>query len=236
MARYLIVNADDFGNSEGINQAIADCHRAGTVTSASLMATGKAAAHAAQFARELPRLSVGLHWVGDRPGVAIVDLDDGQAVAAELDRQLELFAGLLGRAPTHLDSHHHVHLASATAMEAFRAAAARLRIPVRGDGSLRFVGDFYGQSEDGATDLRRVSVAALERILREKVVAEGWTEIGCHPGYATERLRSAYTREREAEAATLTDPRVSRLIAELGIELAGHGDFARSRVASRRAR
>lgn len=227
MGRHLIVNADDFGSTEGIDRAIAHCHRAGVVTSASLMAVGPAAAHAARLARELPRLSVGLHWVGDRPGVALVDLDDERAVSAEMERQLALFERLMGRSPTHLDSHHHVHRGE-RAMGAFAAAASRLGVPVRGDGSVRYVGGFYGQWEQGVTELEHVSVAALERILREEL-AEGWTEIGCHPGYVTDELSSIYGAEREAELRTLADPRVARTIAELGIELASYADFARAR-------
>jgi chitin disaccharide deacetylase len=228
MARHLIINADDFGSTEGINRAIADCHRAGTVTSASLMATGRAVGHAVELARELPELSVGLHWVGDRPGVAVVDAEDERAIAAELGRQLALFEELLGRPPTHLDSHHHLHSAE-PAMGLFVAAATPLGIPVRGDGSVRCVGGFYGQWEHEVTDLQHVSVQALEGILRDELDEHGWTEIGCHPGYVTAELRSAYAQEREAEVRTLTDPRIPALIAELGIELGSYTDFARLR-------
>jgi predicted glycoside hydrolase/deacetylase ChbG (UPF0249 family) len=230
VTRHLIINADDFGSTEGVNEAIADCHRAGTVTSASLMVFGKAAGHAVELARELPALSLGLHWVGDRPGVALVDLTDERAVAAELARQLGRFEELVGRPPTHLDSHHHVHLA-ARAMAPFVAAATPLGIPVRRDGSVRFVGGFYGQWEPGVTDLEHVSVAALEGILHDEVAEQGWTEIGCHPGHVTPQLRSAYATERETEVRTLTDPRVPAAIAELGIELGSYADFARQRRA-----
>lgn len=231
MTRHLIINADDFGSTEGVNEAIAECHRAGTVTSTSLMVTGKAVANAIELARELPALSVGLHWVGDRPGVALVDLEDERAVAEELARQLALFEDLLGSPPTHLDSHHHVHLAG-RATQPFVVAATPLGIPVRRVGSVRFVGWFYGQWEEGVTDLEHVSVAALEGILRNDLARDGWTEIGCHPGCVTPELRSAYAEEREAEVRTLTDPRIPALIAELGIELGSYADFARRRDSS----
>ncbi len=225
MARHLIINADDFGATEGINRAVAECHRAGTVTSASLMAVGDAAVHAAALARELPDLSVGLHWVGDRPGVAVVDTEHEHAVALELERQLALFEELLGRRPSHLDSHHHLHREPA-AMAVFKTAGFRLGVPVREDGSVRYVGGFYGQWEYGVTELEHVSVAALEGILREEL-ADGWTEVACHPGYLTSELRSIYSQEREAELRTLTDPSVPRVIAELAIELGSYVDFAR---------
>src|SRR5438876_12055746 len=60
-ARYLIVNADDFGRSPGVNRGIISAYEHGIVTSASLMARWPAAAEAAQYARMRPNMSVGLH-------------------------------------------------------------------------------------------------------------------------------------------------------------------------------
>ena len=60
--RTLVVNADDFGASEGVNQGVVQAHVHGIVTSTSLMVTGNAAEHAARLAGEHPGLGVGLHW------------------------------------------------------------------------------------------------------------------------------------------------------------------------------
>jgi predicted glycoside hydrolase/deacetylase ChbG (UPF0249 family) len=59
----LIVNADDFGLTAGVNQAIAEAHRHGVVTSATLMAGGRAFDGAAELAQQMPALSVGCHVV-----------------------------------------------------------------------------------------------------------------------------------------------------------------------------
>jgi YdjC-like protein len=59
--RYLIVNADDFGQSEGINQGVMEAHERGLVTSASLMVRWPAAIEAAAYSRAHPSLSLGLH-------------------------------------------------------------------------------------------------------------------------------------------------------------------------------
>ena len=59
--RTLVVNADDFGLSTGVNQGIICAHEEGIVTSASLMVRQPAAAEAAAYARDHSRLSVGLH-------------------------------------------------------------------------------------------------------------------------------------------------------------------------------
>ena len=60
-ARRLIVNADDFGASRSINEAVIRAHREGILTAASLMVNGEAASEAVELARQNPRLGVGLH-------------------------------------------------------------------------------------------------------------------------------------------------------------------------------
>lgn len=59
--RRLVVNADDFGRSRAINQAVIRAHREGILTTASLMVAGDAAQEAVDLARENSRLGVGLH-------------------------------------------------------------------------------------------------------------------------------------------------------------------------------
>jgi chitin disaccharide deacetylase len=223
--RVLVVNADDFGISEGVNRAVVEAHVSGIVTSASLMVTGAAVRHAVALAREHPRLGVGVHWDLDSSATGIdIDLDDAAAVRAELARQLQEFDALMGRAPDHVDSHHHVHRRPDIGPVA-RELAAPLGVPLRGESTVAFVGGFYGQWEWGVTELEHISPEFLIWILRNEV-GEGWTEIGCHPGYA-EGLQSAYLAEREVELATLTDPRVRDEIRTLGIRLANHGDRPR---------
>jgi len=59
--RRLIVNADDFGRSHSINEAVIRAHRDGILTTASLMVNEPDSAEAVRLARENPRLGVGLH-------------------------------------------------------------------------------------------------------------------------------------------------------------------------------
>ena len=118
--RMLIVNADDFGLNSAVNAGVVRAHDHGIVSSASLMVRRPGASAAARAAAERRRLSLGLHidfgdwrydngrWtLSERPDA---DLDDSVAVERELARQIEQFRELTGRDPTHLDSHHHVHL------------------------------------------------------------------------------------------------------------------------------
>src|SRR5207237_814650 len=60
--RRLIVNADDFGLSDGVNRAISEAHAAGTVSSASLLVNAPGFADAVRRARAAPALGVGLHF------------------------------------------------------------------------------------------------------------------------------------------------------------------------------
>src|SRR6202043_1553754 len=69
--KNLIVNADDLGWTAGVNRGIAEAHRNGIVTSASLLANGVAFAGGVELARGNPRLSVGVH----------LNLSDGVPVA-----------------------------------------------------------------------------------------------------------------------------------------------------------
>src|SRR5262249_61900878 len=62
-ARSLIVNGDDFGRSREVNAGIIRAHREGILTSASMMVAEPAAEEAAQAAKDLPGLDVGLHLV-----------------------------------------------------------------------------------------------------------------------------------------------------------------------------
>jgi hopanoid biosynthesis associated protein HpnK len=59
----LIVNADDFGFTSGVNRAIVEAHTLGVVTSSTLMANGKAFAEATDLAQRTPGLSIGCHVV-----------------------------------------------------------------------------------------------------------------------------------------------------------------------------
>jgi len=223
VARNLIVNADDFGASAGVNRGILECHRRGIVTSTSLMVTGRAAAEAVAMSRDCPALALGLHW--DVTGEDEREFDDRDlaAVRAEFERQLEGFHRLAGRMPTHLDSHRHVHRQEHL-LPLFRELADGLGIPLRSAGRVRYVGGFYAQWEWKVTNLEHVGVPFLERMLREEV-GEGWTELSCHPGYCGPDYRAVYDREREEEVRTLTDPRIRAAIERLGIRLRSYADL-----------
>jgi predicted glycoside hydrolase/deacetylase ChbG (UPF0249 family) len=210
--RYLIVNGDDFGLTDGINRGILEAYRHGILRSTSLMVHGPAAEEAVALASRCRHLGVGLH----------LELEDrgGLEVAAAVDEQLALFTRLTGALPTHLDSHHDSHR-DPDLLPGVLELAARHGLPVRGHSPVQRLSSFYGRW-GGESHPEHVGVERLIGLLECRVV-EGFTELICHPGYA-DGLRSDYRLEREAELETLCDPRVRDAVGRLGIRLV---DFRR---------
>jgi predicted glycoside hydrolase/deacetylase ChbG (UPF0249 family) len=222
--KYLIINADDFGASTGVNRGILECHTRGVVTSASLMVTGRAVAEAVSMSRDHPSLAVGLHWdVWGEEDEHGFDINDLPAVRDEFRRQVDEFYCLLGRMPTHVDSHRHAHLRGEL-LSVFREIVEPLGVPLRYDSKVRCIGSFYAQWQWMVTNLEYVSVPALQRMLYEEV-REEWTEFLCHPGYVSPDFMSVYLRERETEVRTLTDSRIRHTIEQLGICLVSYADY-----------
>ncbi len=226
MSKYLIVNADDFGVSTGVNRGIMECHTRGVVTSASLMVKRPAVQEAVAITRDHPDLAVGLHWDAGGEGAVELNLEDRQLVRDEFQRQLETFLQLLGRMPTHIDSEGHTHR-SKELLPLFQELVAPLGLPLRAAGQVRFVGGFYAQWYYQVTNLKYVSVPFLQQMLCE-YVPDGWTEFSCHPGYLSTGHDPVYNFEREAEIRTLTDPRIRQTIDELGIRLVSYADYRRT--------
>ena len=152
-SRQLVVNADDFGISLGVNRGIVEAHRRGLVTSASLMPNLAAAEDALAQAAECPSLGLGLHLtltagqplsppdaiptLVDRSGRfrvlgdMLARLSLGRVRRVDLEREMEAqITWLLERRVKldHLDAHHHVHVHPGIA-ELTLGLAARYGIP-----------------------------------------------------------------------------------------------------------
>jgi chitin disaccharide deacetylase len=224
-SKYLIVNADDFGQSCGVNRGIIKAHRCGIVTSASLMVRWPAASEAVAYAREHPSLSLGLHidlgekvfrageWVSM---YTVVPLQETKALTEEVSRQLDAFRRLIGQNPSHLDSHQHVHLREPV-RTILMEMAQRLGIPLRHCcPNVCYRGNFYGQTAEGAHLPNVISVNGLIHIL--ETLPAGCTELGCHPADGCD-LDTMYRHERLEELRVLCDPRVRAAITSMGIEL-----------------
>jgi predicted glycoside hydrolase/deacetylase ChbG (UPF0249 family) len=221
--RTLIVNADDFGLSDGVNAGIVAAHERGIVTSTTLMVRRDAAPAAVAYAAEHPALAIGLHldlghWeYEDGEWVTVYEScshDDGDDVAREARAQLDAFGELLGRPPTHVDSHQHVHM-NEPAASAIRALVKPLGVPLRANG-IRYSGEFYGQTGKGEPVPEAIAAERLVELIA--ALPAGVTEMGCHPGIDV-GTDSSYSAEREREVEALCDPRVRAAIDAEGIAL-----------------
>jgi predicted glycoside hydrolase/deacetylase ChbG (UPF0249 family) len=208
--RWLIVTADDFGITAGVNRGIVEAHCRGILTSTSLMVDRPACEEAAALAREHRTLSVGIHLE--------LDPTDPSRVRSELKRQYGRFVELVGSGPTHVDSHHDVHYDPRIRAEVV-AWAAPIGVPVRGCSGIRHFSRFYGQW-GGETHLEQISVENLIRMF-DNDIREGVTELNCHPAYVEPDFPSSYAAEREEELRTLCDPRVRQAILERDVSLIG---------------
>lgn len=231
--RYVVINADDFGLSVGVNAGILHAHLHGIVTSASLMVRQPFAAHAVEAQTHCPLLGLGLHLdLGEWRCTSgrwetiyqRVCLDDDSAVRQEIVEQLELFESLVGRAPTHVDSHQHVHKE-----EPVRSAVEELfgdrEIPIRHlTAGVRYCGEFYAQTGAGEPLPELISAAGLCRLLSR--LEPGLTEVACHPGFDDE-LPSAYSRERRREVEVLCNDEVRASIEAGGILLTSFSEVRR---------
>jgi len=223
--KYLIVNADDFGQSPGVNRGVIQAHEQGILTSASLMVRWPHAAEAADYARAHPSLGVGIHldfgeWAFFNNQwdlrYFVVDEMDPSAVEREVASQIGAFRRLMGCAPTHIDSHQHRHR-RAPASAIVGRTARQLGVPVReADARIRYCGSFYGQNADGTPWPEGITADALIGILRG--LEPGFTELSCHPS-AEADLDTMYRFERVQELKSLCDPRVRQAAGEMGIEL-----------------
>jgi predicted glycoside hydrolase/deacetylase ChbG (UPF0249 family) len=222
--RNLIVNADDFGLSAAVNAGILEAHERGIVTSTSMMVRKPAAGEAATLAAQHASLAIGLHldlgqWDYEEGEWKVAyencPPDDPAAVDAECRAQVGAFRDLLGRDPTHLDSHQHAH-EHEPAMSVATALAAELGLPLRGR-RVRYVGGFYGQSGRGEPYPEGIAATHLAELIAG--LEPGWTEFGCHPGIGVGRGESSYAAEREIEVGALCDPLVREAIDREGVRL-----------------
>lgn len=213
--KYLIVNADDFGYGAAVNRGIVEAIDHGVVTSVGLMVNTPGTADAVALARARPHVSVGLHVNFTNEAQRLVEFDDPPVCRAALRDQFDRFCDLLGRKPSHLDSHQHVHRRR-PCQPSFAELAAEHGLPLRDQAPVTFKGGFYAQWEYGVSDPGRVSYEALEKILAHEL-SRGIYELACHPGRFDPEVHYVYHRDREEELRTLTDPRTRALVQKLGL-------------------
>jgi len=234
----VIFTADDFGLSEGVNEAVERAHCAGVLHAASLMVAGPAVADAVRRARSLPNLRVGLHLVVIQ-GLAVLTPDEipdlvdtdgwfpsGQLrlginyfgrprarrqLAAEIGAQFSAFAAT-GLTLHHADAHKHMHLHPTVGrlmLEIGREfGLSRVRVPAEPPAVLGRCGTRVGV---GAHALYHWT-----RVLRRQVRAAGMTTTDhcfgiAWSGHMTrERVRRLMRELPDGESEVYFHPAVAR--------------------------
>lgn len=199
---HLIVNADDFGLTSGVNRAITELHAAGVLTSATLMARAVATDEAVEIARRTPSLGVGCHVVlvdGDpvlpaeaiptlvtpatkrfqpKLGMFLQRLLTGRMRATEIESEAAAQIAVLqnrGLRLTHIDTHKHTHMFPAVLRPVLRAARAAGIRAVRNP----FEPAWSVRATNGAPWMRRAQVSILRRFERT------FRQIASEEGFAT---------------------------------------------------
>src|SRR5262245_13760179 len=172
-------------------------------------------------------LDAGGHFARDAREVAARVRPDEARL--EIGNQIDAFRALMGRFPTHLDSHHHVGT-RAPLLELMVFFARALKVPLRSVDAetraaaraerLRTPDHFMG---DSGPEPYWTAECVLEHL---GALPAGVSEFMTHPGYYDDDLAySRYGRQRDLELAGLTDPRARELIAREGIRLAHFGEL-----------
>jgi predicted glycoside hydrolase/deacetylase ChbG (UPF0249 family) len=194
MRRKLIINADDFGLTRGVNRAVSECAEAGTVRSATLMPNGEAFDDAVKTAKGLDGFGTGIHFVltglkpvspADKlhglvgpdgflpsgPGELLKILAQRKGLRGAIRQELFSQAGKVfdcGIAVTHFDSHKHVHVIPVVLdviLEiARRFSVKAIRNPFEAPDAWRFVHDV--EKGDRAGFMRQYAVARASTFAR----------------------------------------------------------------------
>ena len=237
--RYLIVNADDYGRTPGVSRGILEAHRAGIVTSTSVMINQPGIE--AQLAEALaqPGLGVGQHLVftAGRPVLPVAQvpglvgaggrfleqhdvwaraerIPTGQ-LRAELAAQVERFHSLAGHLPDHLDCHHFVHLYPPF-FQVYADLAAGYRLPLRlpfpAQADFRLAPGELSYLEEFPPDVVRGMIATDSNLVRSRHLA--------YPDYfvATFYGREALSREYLLGLVEGLPPGVSELMCHPGYD------------------
>ncbi|WP_067516983.1 chitin disaccharide deacetylase [Endozoicomonas ascidiicola] len=238
----LIVNADDFGLTRGVNLGIIEAFQQGIVRSTTLMAGMPAEQHAAELSRQNPNLKVGIHLRLTAGSAMANNVDslldvsgqlqnqslfwDNQSmnpeeIEKELRAQIEHFLSL-GIELSHMDGHHHCHRHPLVA-PITRKLSDEYQVPLRPDNemtqykgkSLGFSDKFYGEN---------LSSEHLLDIVKHHLGRVQVLELMAHPALIDEPLLEAsrYATARTRELAILTSSELPQALESIGVTLSDY--------------
>ncbi|ADL07122.1 chitin disaccharide deacetylase [Thermosediminibacter oceani] len=248
--KKLIVNADDFGLTPGINRAVKQGVIEGIITDTTLMVNMPAAREAMDIAMECFPDRVGIHLnltcgrpvldpaevpsLVDKSGrfyrrrAALMERATLRDIEKELRAQVDKFLRS-GLKPSHLDCHHHLHLHPMVA-EIVAELALELNVPVRAvDSQTRAFFKSRGviTPDQFSVDFYGEGASYQNLVSILDSYSYGVMEIMTHPGYCDQELLeiSTYTHFREKELEILTNPFLRGVLEEKDIVLVSFNDL-----------
>ena len=237
----LIINADDFGYCESVNEAIISAHKNGVVTSCTIMTGMPGFEEGVKLLQENPTLDCGVHMtltcykpvlnthktIVDENGYfyrrmsqEIIDQIDIEEVyeefCAQIDRAIDYGVNI-----SHLDSHHHVHTMPLL-KDVIKRITDKYKLPIRG-----------GFKED--IDLNVKMIPLIGTFYKDKVAVDFFEkninvddyeimDMMCHPGFVSDFLKesTSYCNEREVEHSILTSKEFKDSIKNLNMTLTNY--------------
>lgn len=239
----IIVNADDFGYTEGLNYGVIEAHKKGIVTSCTVMANMPGFEHGMELLKANPTLRAGVHLtlscykpllknhktIVDSNGNFYKKLNEEIAEKVDLEEVYSEFCAQIDRVKghieiTHLDSHHHAH-----SMEFLKPVMERIHekynLPMRQAFHSKIEGvkyvpvfiGFYG--ENATADFFKNNIDKLKEY---EIV-----DIMCHPAYLDSFLlgNTSYAMERAREQRILSDNNLKEFLQSEGMELVNYSIF-----------
>jgi chitin disaccharide deacetylase len=248
--KRLIINADDFGLTDGVTAGIVESIQHGLVCSTTAMVCHpRCLENIERWASQIEG-QIGVHLqltdgtpFTDAGRISSLVTENGEFprswrnlgrlnpddVRREWHAQLEQFLSL-DIQPTHIDTHHHVHRFPG-AFEVYCEIAQAHQIPARSmttqmTSKLIAEGvDCPDYCETGWCGGELTPESLLRRVERAfaRCGNQGTVELMCHPGYVDAELeaKSTYVAEREQELRALCTPELVKRLEELGIEIVG---------------
>lgn len=240
----LIVNADDFGYSEGVNHGIISAHKNGIVTSCTVMANMPGFEHGMELIKENPTLRCGVHMtltcykpilkdhktIVDENGNFFRSLSEDLLKNIDLEEVYREFKAQIERVRerveiTHLDSHHHVH-GTEFLKPVIERISKEYKLPIRSALKMTPIeGVDYAECLE-TFYMGNVKEEYFEEHL-EEIKSHEVADLMCHPAFVDAFLleSSSYNTQRAKEHKVLTSKKVKEFLKNNNIELVNYSYF-----------
>ena len=229
----LIINADDYGYTKGINAGIRHGMLHGIITSTTVLSNCLINQDDVDQLKQIPNIGIGLHlnltlekpltqgksiqdangYFYDRKNLDFEQLDLVE-VEQEFRAQIHQFIQYFNQTPSHFDSHHSIH-DHPRILPITQKLMQEYQIPARRLSDIHFVGTFFGEN---------ATLSNLMEIIQNQP-SDKCIEIMTHSGYSDDELRqkSSYSDLRENELQILTSHNIQTFIKQEGVELTYYG-------------